>query len=214
MSVGIVTVAYGDTYRAFLPEWARAVQALTTQPDHFAIVTDRIDKHVEEAIDLLPPRGVAFTSDTPFRHHPQVLVNEAIREVPTDWVVKIDVDDLILPHALDNLPEDADVLMYGIVVQRATGEQVLLSPACTWRDILNNPHNLIFSGSPFRKWLWHSNQIKDMMYEDWTFWLGCAKQQARFAASTQADYVYRLADHNISNTIDDAYWRSIVESLK
>jgi hypothetical protein len=53
-----------------------------------------------------------------------------------------------------------------------------------------------------------------MMYEDWTFWLGCAKQQARFHASTRPDYIYRLAGHNVSNSIDDAYWRGIVEGLR
>ena len=204
-------MAYGPTYRGFLTEWSKAVAGLNTQPDEIIIVTDDVKDAHAHLVDI--PARVLQVKGT-HKYHPQVYVNEAIEATNTDWVCKMDVDDLILPHALDNLPDDGDVFMYGIVIQRDTGTQALLSPDCTWQQITMNPHNFIFSGSPFRKWLWLNNQFKDMMYEDWTFWLGCAKQQARFIASTQADYIYRLADHNISNTIDDAYWRAIVEGLR
>jgi hypothetical protein len=214
VSIGLVTVVHGDTYRAFLPEWIEAAARLETAPDCYGIVTELITSDLLSMVKDMPCSGTVIRSTTTFSHHPQVLVNEAIQACDTEWICKMDVDDLLLPHAFNHLPEDADILMFGIQVNSPQGAYNLLPSDFRHQDVLDVENNLVFSGSPFRKWLWHGNPFRDMLFEDWAFWIGCAKQQARFTASQQADYIYRLADHNISLGVDEGYWRAVVRSLK
>jgi glycosyltransferase involved in cell wall biosynthesis len=214
MNVGIVTVAHGDTYRAFLPNWAQSVSQLETAPDFYCIVTDRLDDHIAEATSKLNIEGTVIQSDTTWKHHPQVLVNEAIAECKTEWICKMDADDRIYPHAFNDLSTEADVIMFGITLDRDGQTQSLLPTSFTHETILESEHNLIFSGSPFRKTLWENNKFEDMIFEDWVFWIGCAKQKARFIPTGRSDYYYNLADHNISNGVDEQHWAEIVKSMK
>ena len=210
MSIGLVTVAYGVTYRAFLPAWIEAVNQLNTPPDRITIVTDDVsDVRIHAAASVVEVEVIAAKGK--HKHHPQVYVNQAIAATDTDWICKMDIDDKILPHAFDclrNLP--CDVYMFGI---RHQGQD-MTAQQITYVHVLQSPHNLVFSGSPFRKWVWTSNQYKDMIYEDWAFWIGCAKQQARFLQSETIDYEYVSHGHNISEQSDDSYWQQIVRSLR
>ena len=205
MSVALVTVAYGERYRMFLPEWIAAVKQLRTRPDQIIIATDDVEE-CEALIDWLPGTIIVETLTEP-KNHPQVCVNDAIREVETEWVCKMDVDDLIYPHALDRLADcDADVFMFGIRL----GEMNLPAHHATRADILRTPHNLVFSGSPFRHWVWKRAPYEDMICEDWMFWVNAAYNGARFQASPGIDYQYMIHGNNISQRGDLAQWESIV----
>ncbi len=137
-------------------------------------------------------------------------MNEAIAVTPADWICKMDADDLILPHALTPLDDlDADVLMFGI----RHGGQDLQFSGVDADAILRRDANLVFSGSPFRRELWERNPFRDMVYEDWAFWVGCAQAGARFRHSGTIDYVYMIHDRQISRRADDARWKREVRSL-
>ena len=213
MTVGIVTVAVGDLYRGFLPDWAEAVAALQTRADYYCIVTDRIDENIESAAETLGPNGHIMTSDKRWEYHPQVLVNEAIAECDTDWIVKMDADDRIYGHALNDWP-DADVVMFGITLDIGERPRNLIPGETTADAIMRIEHNLVFSGSPFRRSLWEKNHYRDMIYEDWAFWVGCARQGARFAPTGRADYRYTAHEDQMSRHADDTYWTKIVRGLK
>jgi glycosyltransferase involved in cell wall biosynthesis len=210
-TVGIVTVAVGEKYLSFLPEWLQAVRNLEKQPDQITIISDRIiqiDQYTSNVPLLL------ISSNTQWNHHPQVLINEAIESTHTDWICKMDADDLIYPHALNDWSPEADVIMFGITLNRDGQKQSLLPAPFTDKTILESEQNLIFSGSPFRKKLWENNKFHDMIFEDWAFWIGCAKQKARFIPTGRSDYYYNLGDHNISNGVDEHHWAEIVRSMK
>lgn len=198
MSVAVVTVAVGETYQRFLPEWATAVSQLHSQPDEVVIVGDRIPGKVREQIDQLLIDWTWIQGKRPWKHHPQVLANDAIRLTGSDWICKMDVDDVILPHALDPLDSlDCDVLMFGMSINAL---KHFLVPPMTGKEILDSPVNRIFAGSPFRRWVWEASEgFQDMLYDDWRFWREAARNAARFAPSGTIDYVYRLADHNATN---------------
>jgi len=207
VTISVVTVAYGPTYRAFLPDWAEAVQALTQPPDEVVIITDDV-KSSRAAIGDLP--ATVMPVQGTHQHHPQVYVNDAIAATTGDFICKMDVDDLLYPWAFEGVEAlEADVIMFGITV----GDVALPSRPVTAWHILNTPENLVFSGSMFRRWVWAAAPFRDMIYEDWAFWLEAAKQNARFAATGRVDYHYRQHMDNISQHADDAYWRSIVRSL-
>lgn len=210
MSIGVVTVAHGEKYRAFLPEWAEAVSRLETQPDAVTIVTDTLDcEHLAAACDLLSPDAAVIETRSSWTNHAQVLVNEAIAFTRTDWICKMDVDDLIMPHALNDLPHDADVFMFGILLDGRN----LYPQNISRQHVLDAPFNLVFSGSPFRRWVWSESPFRDMIYEDWMFWIDAAKNGARFTPSRTVDYEYRIHGSNVSLSCDEAYWASVVRAL-
>jgi len=210
VSVAVVTVAVGDAYQARLPEWARAVAALDRQPDEVIIAVDDLPGRIINELELILRDFWIVPSERAWRHHPQVLINEAIAVSESEWICKMDADDLILPHALTPLNDlDADVLMFGI----SHGGQDLQLQGVTAEAILTRQANLVFSGSPFRRRLWETNRFRDMIYEDWAFWIGCAEQGARFHPSGTIDYIYTIHDGQISARSDSAYWASVVRSL-
>jgi hypothetical protein len=202
MSIGVVAVAYGEKYRAFLPRWMRAVTALETQPDQIMVVTDDIPSAMVTLGNVHLSSTVFKQARGTFHTHPQVLVNEAIQAVRTDWICKMDIDDIIFPHALNALDEarDCDVWMFGIQLSG----QWLPARHVTRADVLRSPHNLVFSGSPFRRWVWERSQYRDMICEDWRFWIDAARNGARFQASPTIDYEYVIHDHNITLRVDMA----------
>jgi hypothetical protein len=207
VSIGIATVAYGQKYRDFLPYWIWAVQCLNTQPDEILIVTDDVGDARRAVGDH---RATIVHTEGSHKHHPQKYLDPAIRRLETDWVCKMDVDDLIRPHAFDRLATaHCDVWMFGIHYQNHD----LHAPHITAEDILRLEANLVFSGSPYRKWLLTEASYRDMIYEDWAFWVDCAKQNARFQPSGTIDYDYVMHTDNISTHANDGYWQSVVRSI-
>jgi hypothetical protein len=199
VSVGVVAVAYGDKYRAFLPRWMRALTMLERQPDRVMIVTDDVPSAIAALGDVYLSSAVFKQAHGTFNVHPQVLVNEAIASVNTEWICKMDIDDVIFPHALNNLDRtDADVYMFGIQLSG----QWLPARHATRADILKSPHNLVFSGSPFRRWVWERAPYRDMICEDWMFWIDAARNGARFHASPDIDYEYVIHGDNITLRTD------------
>jgi hypothetical protein len=211
VSVSIVAVAYGKTYRAFLPRWMRAISALERKPEKIVVVTD----DVPDCIDRLGAADLASVTfkqaQGKFSRHPQYLINEAIAITDTDWVCKMDMDDLIFPHALSNLRRlDADVYMFGIQLH----ERKMPAHHATRADILKSPHNLVFSGSPFRRWVWEKSPFRDMICEDWVFWIDAAKNGARFIASPNIDYEYVIHGDNITLHTDMEVAESNVRGMR
>lgn len=199
MSIGVVAVAYGPTYRGFLPRWMRAMSALETVPQRILVVTDDVPDCVSRLGETTLPSVTFLQAHGTFERHPQYLVNEGIAVIGTDWVCKMDIDDVIFPHALNGLHDClADVYMFGIQLHQT----FLPAHHVTAKDVLRSEHNLIFSGSPFQRWVWEKSPYRDMICEDWMFWIDAAKNGARFQASPNIDYEYCLHGDNITLRTD------------
>jgi hypothetical protein len=210
VTIGVVTVAVGDTYLDRLPMWATAVAQLHRKPELVTVVTDQMPRRYVEILDDLLPQWQLVTSQRTWAHHPQVLVNDAIAMTETDWICKMDVDDIIFPHALTPLDEtESNVWMFGI---RHLDRELHPQPV-TAQHIIDSPHNLVFSGSPYQRNLWIDNPYRDMIFEDWAFWIGCAQQDAHFQPSQQIDYEYTVHDQQISTRHDHNYWTQKVREL-
>ena len=212
MTIALVCVAVGDPYRAFLPRWFHAVSALERKPDQIMVVTDDPAAAIATLGNAWLDSAVFKKATGSYQTHPQVLVNEAIASTNTDWVCKMDVDDVIFPHALTPLDtaQDCDVWMFGIQLSG----QWLPARHATRADILKSPHNLVFSGSPFRRWVWERARYRDMICEDWMFWIDAAKNGARFQASPSIDYEYVIHGDNITLRTDLAAAEANVRSLR
>ena len=205
MSIAVVTAAIGPTYHRFLDPWSQAIQRLDRTPDEIIIVTDDVEEaemwvHWQPGLRLIE-------ATTKYVNHPQVCVNDAIAATTTDWVCKMDVDDELYRHALDPLAEvDADVYMFGIRLNEVN----LPARHVTRGEVLRTPHNLVFSGSPFRRWVWEHSPYQDMICEDWRFWVDAARNGARFLASPTIDYRYVIHGSNISLNTDQPRWENEV----
>lgn len=210
MTIGVVTVAVGEKYQAMLPRWVGAVAELNTQPDEVCIVVDTIPSRLAHEIqDMLPSLSIMI-SNRPWRYHPQILANDGIGMMFTNWICKMDVDDLLLPHAFDHVEETpCDVYCFGISHRGRN----LYGQSPTAEQVLTREANYVFSGSPFRRALWVGNEYRDMIFEDWAFWVGCAKRGAIFQSSRSIDYVYSEHEGQISQGVNEAYWASVVRSL-
>jgi hypothetical protein len=210
-TIGIVTVAMADLYRGFLPEWAAAVAALNRQPDDVRIVVDEMNDELWSDILGLLPNAKLVKSTGEWEHHAQVLANEAIAQMETDWVSRLDADDLILPHAFDRLDGvTADVYSFGISINYKQDCPAMPVSTSTVRHETNN---YLRSASPFRRSVWVANGgFVDAVYQDWIFWRQAAAHGAEFEASGTVDYIWRLHDAQVSaNCDDEAERRRVLE---
>lgn len=198
MSIGIVTSCYGSAYYGFLDEWSAAILELNTSPDWVTIAHDGVPEHIRRKIDdRLEPTWI--NDPSPVVQHPQVHVNEAIGITFTDWILKVDVDDLLYPYALDGWQDtDADIVSFGYRIDLADHP----SRAITAAEILQRIDNPIGSCSPFRRWVWEMNEFRDLLYDDWAFWIEAAQAGAEFTNTGRVDYRYRSHPEQISRRID------------
>lgn len=217
MTISIVSVAFGDEYRSFLPKWCDAVFSLETFPEEIIIATDSV-------LDCIDKTGQEYNSrirfievQKNFKINPQFLVNEAISLTTSDWICKMDIDDIILPHALNNINNiDADIYMFG--VQRSWENTPQFAGHTNSLGVFESDENIIFSCSPFRKWVWEKSPFRDMICEDWVFWFEAAKNEAKFFRSPTIDYVYVLHENNLTsknnfeNDVENA--RNLIRSLR
>ncbi len=186
MSFAVVTSCTGADYHQWLIPWARHVESLTTTPDQVVVATDVDDDVMDEVDEFLQvmwvhPRAVART-------HAQSIVNDAIEFTHTDWICRLDVDDIIYPRAYEHL-EDCTADVYALGYFHAGTEHY--APPLTAADLLRRPDNPLAAASPFRRWLWEAQPYRDMHFDDWAFWIDAAKAGATFSASPTIDYEYR-----------------------
>lgn len=210
MTIGICTVAWGETYHDFLARWARAVHALETQPNVITVVHDGVSQAIRDQVNNLIK--VLWVEDRLVQHslQPQLHINTAIAVTHADWLVKLDVDDLILPHALNDLAtRTADVVNWGYQI----GERKHPSQPVSARQLLAKTGNPMSSCSPFRRWVWEKNQFRDMLFDDWAFWIEAARSAATFDATGTVDYIYSVHDQQMTRRHDIAAANQAIRDL-
>lgn len=199
MSIGVVTSCYGPDYYGFLDRWSAALLELHTEPDWVTIVHDGIPERLMKLLDRrLHPMWIF--DNHPVKLHPQVHVNTAIEITFTDWIIKADVDDLLLPHALDGWSDSpADVVNFGYRI----GENDHVSRVVAPEVLLQKTDNPLGSCSPFRRWVWEANQFQDLLFDDWGFWIKAARAGAVFDATNRVDYIYSVHPQQMTRRHDN-----------
>ena len=201
MRLGVVTSVWG-AYGRWLPDWVASVTAQSLRPELVTIVDAGAD-------DLGPAREALATSGLTWqivtaRHEGMGAVrNTAIAATPTEWVMHLDADDVLLPHALADaaaVAEEADVVSLGAL---RDGQEVTF-PYVSARMILRGRLGA-FSCSPYRRHLWERRPY--LTANDWidsALWVGFAHLGARFTGTARAGFVYRQHDGSHSHTITRA----------
>lgn len=193
----VVTSAHTIEYQRFLPGWAASLAKLNRTPDS---VTIALTDHGVESRDILgetfyelfpssgPIRmGVVWVRTEPPEHLPS-LINRAIEAgVPgvDDWVCKLDVDDRATPTWLDGLDDcDGDVLSVGLEWWENGARRHLMPPQpVTGAGVIEaakQMRNVVWSCSPYRRWIWDHHKVVNRPGEDWQQWIAAAQLGATF----------------------------------
>lgn len=217
-TLGIVTTCRG--YGQYLREWAQSIIGLTRKPDRVVVLThgDRVDDCVSarDAVALLQAAGLDavhwFEGGTLDFGAAR---NRAVEQCPTDWVMHLDADDTLMPHALDDwaaLKDQADVVCFGY----ARSGDLLAGPKNRTKiyepsagpTTLANPTPC--SGvSPFRRAFWvQAPYCTDLAGGGWdtALWLGFAHLGARFVPTNRPCFHYRQHADSLFNVRRKAGW--------
>lgn len=228
--VHVVTSAISAEYQEFLVHWALSVDGLVEKPDTVTIALGEhgrsTDLVVRQVTHFLPGARIIRVEDTSrWEAHPPTFVNHAILSTPMDgrdWVAKLDADDRAHYDWLTGIrDEPADVWMCGLtwVEQHPNTPFQLRHPemdmpprrfvtAEAVLDAAREGRNLIWSCSPFRRWLWDANPFQAKPGEDWQFWVDAAKRGATFTAAEGAYYFYHRHPGQLSEKSTDAQMRA------
>lgn len=173
--VTVWTTVFGG-YHRFLPGWLEA--AVAARPDRLLIVSDR---------ELEVPADVIVAE--PIGRFPEHRFRNLACEAADGWLWQIDVDDRIMPNALEVLAgRDCDVVIVGY---ESTAGNRHVPDVLPNREFLEGP-NRYTSGSPFTKRIWaEAGGFPDIALSDWGFWRRCARAGARFEAAGRPCYWYR-----------------------
>jgi glycosyltransferase involved in cell wall biosynthesis len=183
MGVTLFTTCFGG-YGRFLPGWLDA--AAESGADEVLVVSD-IVRPVPSDVRLV-------VSSTDFRFREAGFRNAACRFASQKWLWQIDVDDRIVPDAVQLLAgHDADIVQVGYV---RTDGMTYVPDVIPNVEFLASGGNPYVSGSPFRASLFAQVQFPDVAWSDWGFWRLAARAGARFAAAGQVGYVYRWEPHD------------------
>ena len=153
MTIGIVSVFYGEYYQTFLRDWAESIAQLEKKPDHIAIVCDKISssnkknlyKTLDSSIDIIITKSIP-------QCHAKILINEAVLQCNTEWICKMDADDRFFPHALNKLDSiDEDVFMFGLLLTQWKNKRLIGNPIAMYAQHANtemiktSSENLVFN---------------------------------------------------------------------
>jgi glycosyltransferase involved in cell wall biosynthesis len=201
LNLGVVTTVWGD-YGRWLPAWIASVNGQTVRPELVTIV-DAGAHDLGPAREALAASGLTCQIVTTRHEGMGAVRNAAIAATPTEWVMHLDADDVLLPHALADaaaLAGRADVVSLGAL---RDGQEVTF-PHVSARMILRGRLGA-FSPSPYRRHLWERRPY--ITVNDWiesALWVGFAHLGARFTGTRRAGFVYRQHDGSHSHTITRA----------
>jgi hypothetical protein len=212
LDLAIVTSCHN--YGQYLDEWAASILRLTTRPARVAIVqhgsTDASRRQADAAAATLRAGGL----DVALEHHDRRLDFGAARNRAVElageveWVMHFDCDDMLMPHALDDVAEiapraDVVALGYERCGDLAAGprNRVRTYRTNTGEEALRDPTPC--SGvSPFRRsfWLRSPYRLDQIGGWDTALWLGFAHLGARFVPTRRPGFWYRQHADSVFNT--------------
>jgi Glycosyl transferase family 2 len=198
-TLSIVTTVWGE-HRQWVDEWMAAVLDSRRRPTEVVIVVGDAEayraahRHAGHARVVLPP---AVDGMGRFR-------NTAVAAAASEWVMHLDVDDLLLPHAVGDVLDLAQPETGVVSVGCVRNGRAECYPDVTTEHILAGRHGA-FSGSAFRRELWEQAPWRtDTEYVDSLFWLGLAKLGARFVGTQRPGFIYRQHEGSFGHQLTPA----------
>jgi hypothetical protein len=186
-----VTVAFGD-HKKFLMQWANSLTKLTILPNEIFLGVDQIDFKLKKSLEGLIPNLFIYEMPRLGKVHFGLEFNYLISKTNSEWICKIDVDDLILPDAYEELFDAPfDILGFNAVnSETKTIISAIDNPSA--KKVLEFDENTLLSLSPFRKWIWGEIKFRDIVFDDWAFWIESARLDPIIKKSQKTNYIYTI----------------------
>ena len=209
MDLAVVTAVWGD-YGRFLPEWADSITSQTVAPSKVQIVDAGLDERSKalEAGRVLRAADLDVTVSRPVEVGGMgAAMNLAVSRVSTEWVIRLDADDTLLQHAIEDvqaLADDADVVAIGAI---RNGKPLVFTQ--TSAEFILSGRQGALAPAAFRRSFWQQRPFHER--NDWVesaFWVGLAHLGARFVGTKRPGFVYRQWPGSHSHTISPAEKRA------
>lgn len=223
-SLSVVTSCHG--YGQYLGDWARSIVACTQPPGFAGIVThgnDQDREYAVAALAILRSAGIPSQHD----HHDTRLDfgdarNRAVALSSSEWVMHLDADDMLMPHAIaeiDGLAPLADVVSLGYerCGDLASGPNFRRKTYHTHQGQSTLDDTTPSSGvSPFRRSFWEQSPYRTDMRGGWdtALWIGFAHLRARFVPTKRPAFWYRQHGDSVFNVRRKGGWVADVTGRK
>ena len=207
MSTIAAVTTVGGSYSRYLNDWTDALLAQTRRPDQVAIVDNGADdpEAVTAAADRLRRAGLDVQLIVqPWPVNYGRARNIAVDATDTEWAAHLDVDDMLMPHALadwEQLAPDADVVGFGW--ERHGGPTRFRRIYRPHQGPLSLTIAAPCSGlSPFRRDFWQRSPYRDDQPGAWdtALWRGFGWLNARFVPTGRPVFHYRWHGDSIFNS--------------
>lgn len=187
MNISVVTTAYNG-YGKFVDRWLQSIADSKTLPDKVivALGKDHGLYSVNEMWKKYPMLDLQFhyTYSDPIMGP---MRNAALREVETEWVMYLSVDDILLPNAIDEfarLEDQADYICISWESQALWNPRapILFHQGKTPEELVRKfgGRGFIVAHSPFRRKFWDMEPYMAHDYPNAPFISGCIRNGARF----------------------------------
>jgi len=202
----IMAWIYGENYDQYLPRWVEGINNLETKPKRVIVCSDK-PRFIEGAEVLHKP--IESDWKVPNPHYANLICDYT----NTEWMLLMDIDDVIKPDCLNGLDEiTSDVWLMGIEIN---GTEKYQPPHLSNESIASDPYCYFCFGSPFRRNWALKFPFYDSPYTDWIFWRQIARAGAKFELANRIGYQYRKDfENSMSGWANaDSSWREEALSL-
>ena len=200
--VAIISIAWGNKYKHFVPSWYDHVQALKIKPDEIIVAYHPED---DTGVENLNVKLVKC-----YERSYSKMLNAAIEQSNSDWIIQCPLDDMILPNALDfvNFVEkDIDVVL---TCRRTTKGDVHIGD---WSSLAKKmiDHRVCHT-SPFKKSLWEKVKgFPDYILADWAFFLLAYKENVKVKHWGEVTVLSNVDDNSLGASNEEKAWNEIIK---
>jgi glycosyltransferase involved in cell wall biosynthesis len=211
MNIGIVTSFYNG-YEKFLTRWASSICKLKIKPSMVVFVqSGKADKDIIIKVKIMFSKHNIKYRFVEIKEHKGMgyARNKAVKNCDTKWIMYLDVDDIVVETALNNLDKyelKTDVICGGLLIKNINGTE-------TKKYFLSAKRKKVLKGmwcccshAIYRRKFWEKSpyiEINDFI--DYPLWLGFAQFGARFLGVEKllTMYMRRKDGHHLSMSKKD-----------
>lgn len=183
-SISLVTACWNGYWDRYGAQWVESVQALNTAPDEVLIASDCL-------LDL-PSGWKQKPAVEPFVFDAW---NDVIGSASNEWVAFLSMDDLLLPHALDDLVLGGDVVVAGM--RDSAGFERVPDPV-RYQNILHEPSYPLVGWLIYRREFHTRHPFRRTNFTDWIAALEYHHHNADIRFDPTIRYHYNIHPQQLS----------------
>lgn len=199
-SVSIVSIAWGNKYKKFVPTWYSYIEKLKIKPSEIIIAHHpEDDTGVKELnVKLVECYDRSYSK----------MLNTAISNSTSEWFIQAPLDDFLLPNSLDFInfvEKDIDIVLNSRVTTK--GDIHIGNWSSLERDMRD--HRVCHT-SPIKKSLWESiGGFPDYVLADWAFFLLAYKKNIKVKHWGEVTTLSNVDDNSLGASAGKEEWNKI-----